>query len=76
MKHLLFGLRGCRDCKSGDLLLARRSQRLRRAGGEFPNIIYDTFNFMDYSTKRNMFWKWQWNEIFNIHVRNNNNNSE
>ena len=38
---------------------------------EYPSIFNDTFNFMDYSKKRNMFWKWQWNEIFKIHYKNN-----
>ena len=38
---------------------------------EFNSILYDTNNFMDYSIKKNMFWKWQWNEIYRIHYEDN-----
>ena|GEM_PF-3013855 len=39
-------------------------------GVEFKNIFFDTQNFMDYTRqKRNMFWKHQWKEIYEIHKR-------
>jgi hypothetical protein len=34
-------------------------------GGGSKNIFYDTNNFMDYSSIRNMFWKHEWDFIYN-----------
>ena len=39
---------------------------------EYPSIFNDTSNFMDYSKKRNMFWKWQWKKIYEQHLKDNN----
>jgi hypothetical protein len=36
---------------------------------EYPSIFMDTFNFMDYSKKRNMFWRCQWKKIYEQHLK-------
>jgi hypothetical protein len=42
--------------------------------GEFKSIFLDTNDYMDYSVIRNMFWKWQWQKIYNLHNSDNKSN--
>ena len=34
--------------------------------GGFKELFYDTKNFMDYSPRTNMFWKYQWHIFYEI----------